>query len=91
MVYHGFFLVVQTMHHPYIYTPGTGQKVFSEINPGAFICFFLRSPPAPDLHTLQMLMAANHCESASKNNLIFYDVVWYDESYIQTVNGQQNQ
>ena len=52
---------------------------------------FLRSPPAPDLHTLQMLMAANHCESASKNNLIFYDVVWYDESYIQTVNGQQNQ
>ena len=44
------------------------------------LSFFLRSPPAPDLHTLQMLMAANHCESASKNNLIFYDVVWYDES-----------
>ena len=90
MVYHGFFLVVQTMHHPYIYTPGTGQRVFSEINPGAFKVF-LRSHPAPDLHTLQMLMAANHCASASKNNLIFYDVVWYDESYIQTINGQQNQ
>ena len=68
-----------------------GKGFFSEINPGAFICFFLRSPPAPDLHTLQMLMAANHCESASKNNLIFYEVVWYDESYIQIVNGQQNQ
>ena len=56
-----------------------GKKFFLKSTLGlSFV--FLRSAPAPDLHILQMLMAANHCASASKNNLIFYDVVWYDES-----------
>ena len=65
--------IINTFTH---LAPGKGFFLKSTLA----LSFFLRSPPAPDLHTSQMLMAANHCESASKNNLIFYDVVGYDES-----------